>query len=289
MLPPKRASIILSLLVYLPAFTITSVIAQTAPKRNTVLFAVQKYDASQPINLEPIVIIGGGKYTAPPVDNEAGSKKFISEYFRGGRRYRMIFGGGDAGTLTVLKNVEPGCVGLLAEVSLQTTAKLGGQVQALATSSDELGAKESSRRAPTPEERTAALELARDTFAQKGVGAALIKTMTVGNLTATDLERNGRFDLIGNFRIEGANYMTYNLFMVIEPSGESYKATLSWYQKGAEADYADRSLVDAVDLDGDGMAEVIAEGHYYESNDYVIYKKQAGHWREIYQGGGGGC
>jgi hypothetical protein len=44
-----------------------------------------------------------------------------------------------------------------------------------------------------------------------------------------------------------------------------------------------------VDFDGDGVGEVIAMGSYYESNDYVIYKRQQGRWRPVYKGGGGGC
>lgn len=57
------------------------------------------------------------------------------------------------------------------------------------------------------------------------------------------------------------------------------------YQKG----YEDRKLVDVVDLDGDGTAEVIGEGFEIENNLYVIYKRQAGTWRPVYQGGGGGA
>jgi hypothetical protein len=47
-------------------------------------------------------------------------------------------------------------------------------------------------------------------------------------------------------------------------------------------------LIDQLDLDSDGMAEVIIRNEYYESTDYTIYKKVKGQWREIYSGGGGG-
>jgi hypothetical protein len=49
------------------------------------------------------------------------------------------------------------------------------------------------------------------------------------------------------------------------------------------------SPVDVVDLDGDGTAEVIGEGFEIEKNFYVIYKRRAGTWRPVYQGGGGGA
>lgn len=256
-----------------------------------VIFSLTKYPDIASIHMEPIVIINGVKYTPPPVDAEpAVTKKFSNNYFRTGRRYRIVFGGGDAGNLTVQKEIEAGCVSLIAEVGVETAVRLGGQVQALAVSSDNIGRGESSRRAPTEDERASALEVARALYAQKGVGTDLIKKMKTGNLTATDLERDGKFELIGNFEIEGGNYVEYNLFIIFEPAAAGkYKAAWTWYHKGGEADLQDRTLVDAVDLDGDGTAEVIAAGHYYESNDYVIYKRQAGKWRPIYKGGGGGC
>ena len=258
---------------------------------STVIFSLAKFDTTQPIYMEPIVVISGGKYTAPPVDADpAVTKKFTDSYFRTGRQYRVVFGGGDAGTLTVQKNVEPGCVGLGAEVTVQTTARLGGEVQALAVSSDKIGRGESSRRAPTEEERAAVLEVARAVYRQRGVGAALVGKMNTINLTATDIDRDGKFELIGSFQIEGANYLMHNLFIIFEPTAAGkYRAAWNWFHKGAEGDYEDRKLVDAVDIDGDGTAEVIAAGHYYEANDYVIYKRQAGVWRPIYKGGGGGC
>ncbi len=52
--------------------------------------------------------------------------------------------------------------------------------------------------------------------------------------------------------------------------------------------FGDR-MKDAGDLDGDGVGEVVAEGTYYESNDYAVYKRELGRWRPVYKGGGGGC
>ena len=156
--------------------------------------------------IEPIVIISGGKYAEPPAGADAGvMKKFTDSYFRVGRQYRVIFGGGDAGSLTVQKYEADMCGNLLAEVAAQTTARLGGEVRALAVSSDRIGSGESSRRVPTEEERASALEVARAVYGQRRVGAPLIRKMKTVNLTATDIERDGRFELIGTFQIDGAN------------------------------------------------------------------------------------
>ncbi|MCM3871877.1 MAG: hypothetical protein ND895_14435 [Pyrinomonadaceae bacterium] len=255
----------------------------------TVLFSLTK-DIYGVFHMEPIVIISGGKYTPPPTEDEAAAKKFSDTYFRTGRQYRVVFGGGDAGSLTVQKYEKDQCLNLVADVGVQTTARLGGEVQALAVSSDKISSGASSRRAPTEGERAAAVEVARALYGQRGVGAALVKKMKTVNLTATDIERDGKFELIGSFEIDAGNEIMHNLFIILEPTAtEKYKAAWNWYHKGNEDGNEDRKLVDAFDLDGDGTAEVIAEGHTLENHDYAIYKRQAGTWRPIYKGGGGGA
>jgi hypothetical protein len=265
---------------------------QTAAARagRTVLFAVEKYEAN--VTMEPVVIYERGAYVKPPIDDEAGSQAFTREFFGAGRQFRLLSGGGDAGTVTVKKNIEPGCVGLSAEVSVETQARLGGRVKALATDSAALGRGASSRRAPTEAERARAIELARAAYAKNGAPPALVGKMEVANLTATDLDRDGRFELVGSFVVEKKSETApdaYTLFLIIEPQGDTFRTAWEWFHHGYEGEYADRHFVDQLDLDGDGVGEVVAEGTYYESNDYVIYKRQQGRWRPVYKGGGGGC
>lgn len=261
------------------------------PSGETVLFAVKRYEQHTPI--DPIVIVRRGAYVAPPVDEgghkSAAARRFIDDYFKRGRRFRMLFGGGEAGSLTVVNYNEPACVGMTAETKAQTDVRLGGEVQALATNSTTLGKRPPSRRAPTESERNAALELARSAYARRGVGPALVKKMEVINLTATDLDRDGRVELIGGFKVDAPIFTTHALFIIFEPSGAGFRAAHTWFNTGSEETYMDRRLVDQIDLDDDGTAEVVAETRYYESLNYVIYKKVGGRWREVYEGGGGGC
>lgn len=296
---PRPASLALAALLSLATFAPAQKPAlPRRPSGTAVVFAVEKHESS--VQIEPVVILRGGAYAPPPVDEsdvtggdaEAAAQRFIAGYFKPGRQFRLLFGGGEEGSVSVVKYIEPGCVGMWAEVKADTTARLGGEVQALATDSKTIGDGPASRRTPTEAERAEALELARSAFRRNGVTAALVKKMEVFNLTAADLDRDGKFEFIGSFRVENNTNQTsdaYTLFMIFEPAGLALKPALTWFHRGGEAEYADRRLVDHADLDGDGVSEVIAEGHYYESNDYFIYKKSQGRWRVVYQGGGGGC
>jgi hypothetical protein len=281
---------LLSLVVCAPAAAPARQKPAGAPQGGTILFAVSKYEGG--VTAEPVVTYRGGAYEVPPVEDESGTKAFTQAYFTAGRKYRLISGGGEAGTLTVSKALEQGCVGLVAEATADTQARLGGRVKALATDSQTLGRGAApSRRAPSDAERARAIEAARAAYAKNGVNASLAAKMEVANLTATDLDRDGRFELVGSFHAkrEGAAPESYTLFLILEPDGVGFKTAWEWFHKGYEESYEDRHFVDQLDLDGDGVGEVVAEGTYYESNDYVIYKRQQGRWRPVYKGGGGGC
>jgi len=261
-----------------------------AARGGAILFAVSKYEGG--VTAEPVVIYRGGEYVVPPIDSDDGTKSFAREYFSAGRKYRVISGGGEAGTLTVNKALEQGCVGLVAEATAETPARLGGRVKVLATDSQTLGRGAPSRRAPTEAERARAVELARAAYAKNRVAAALAAKVEVVNLTATDLDRDGRFELVGSFLVQkegGPAPESYALFLIMEPAEGGLKTAWEWFHQGSEDSYEDRHFVDQVDLDGDGVGEVVAMGSYYESNDYVIYKRQQGRWRPVYKGGGGGC
>jgi hypothetical protein len=264
--------------------------ARGAAQRGTVVFAVEKHESS--VTVEPAFIYNRGAFVKPPLDDPAAGA-FAREYFRAGRKYRLLSGGGDAGVVTVRKYLEPGCVGLVAEAAAETQVRLGGRVQALATDSETFGRTPSARRAPTEAERARSLDLARSAYAKNGTPPALAAGMQVANLTATDLDRDGKFELVGSFLVERREGEVvsdaYTLFLIIEPRGDSYATAWEWFHRGFEGEYADRHFVDQLDLDGDGVGEVVAEGTYYESNDYVVYKRQQGRWRPVYQGGGGGC
>ncbi|MBD0373041.1 MAG: hypothetical protein ICV60_19530 [Pyrinomonadaceae bacterium] len=274
-----------------------------------VVFAVFGASGQLSAQMEPMLIIEGGQYKEPVSGGSDAEeiKRFSNERYRKGQKYRLLFGGAEAGTATVKKSdIDEECFRTGADVTLQTTARLNRNVMALATDSNSLGlaATERSRRSPTPAERTQALDLARTAFRQKGVAASLLPAIEVINLTAIDLDRDGKFELAGSFVASKRTRKQerYVLFQLAVPAGASYRAAISNYEKHGEDDimsgasinainegvYVER-LVEHLDLDGDGTSELVTTAQGLEGVSYYIYKKQGSAWNKIYEFGNYRC
>jgi hypothetical protein len=250
----------------------------------------------------PFVIIEGGQFKQPIAgDSDADEiSRFTDAYYSKGKKYRVLFGGGEAGSLTVQKsNKDEECTRTSADVALRSTARLNRNVMALATDSASLGdGAKSTRRPPTAVERAALMPLVRAAFKEKGVPAALLPSLVTVNLTALDLDNDGKAELVGSFvaRKTGRGAARYALFLFAEPQGASYRTTVLQYDRFTNADimsgadltvvengvYVER-LVDALDLDGDGTLEVVTERDGLEGDGYSIHKKQGGKWDRVYE------
>lgn len=247
------------------------------------IFAVTKIENDAA--LDPIVIYNKGQYTNPlPDENEPFIKQVASKYLRTGQKHRVIFGGAEAGTVTVNKRFEAE-IGLTTSATLQSSVKLRDEVKALAVSSETLGSKQNTRRAPTPEERASMMTLMNEAYKQKKVSASMLAKVKTNNITAIDLDADGKAELIGSFEISDNDQNSHNLFLIAELKNNQYQNSLVWFKRGGETDSEVRRLVDVLDIDGDGVAEVFATTSYYESTDFTIYKKVKGVWRSVYQGG----
>lgn len=250
--------------------------------------------------IEPIVLYSRGTFTEPPVSPEASDQsRFIAMYFEPGRRYRMMESGQDIGVASVTQHEEPACVQLNAAVTVTTTVEQTRDTyDAIAIDALPTSPRVAPRRAPTSDERAAFLRQARSAYVAERVPATIIRTMKIVDLTAVDLDADGRVELVGSVqsRSPASAGDAYNLFLIVpadsQPSGSGTAATraaLTWFHRGADLEYADQRYLDHVDFDGDGIAEVIVRGQSYESHSYVIYQRRSGIWRQVYAGGGGWC
>lgn len=270
-----------------------------------ILFAVA--DEGGGPTIEPIALVSGGKYVFPESAGGADEElqKFSAEYFREGRKYRVVSGGGDAGTLSVKRShVADECFRVGADVELQTPVKVGRVVWALATDSETLARGKGERRAPTEAERAAAAKLAESVMRARRVPAAALKTLGTINLTATDLDADGRAELVGTFVARTAQRARYVLFLLAEPRPDgTFKAGVAEYQMIKASDLPDPSVisevggsgflaeifVDQADLDGDRVGEVVSTSGSFEGQHYTVYKRAAGRWRKAYEGSNYRC
>jgi hypothetical protein len=264
---------------------------RTVPTRT--LVAVVSLDDSSEATLDPVVIVENGKFRPPFAEyDEAAQKRFAAEYFSQGKKYRVTFGGGDAGVVTI-KEPQLGCNSLHASARAEVTANIRGRVMGLATNSDSIGRRAPARRAPTDAERSALMNLVNEIYQARGTSPALLKRITTTNLTATDLNQDGKFELIGSFELEVTRAKARrDLLLIAEPQEKSFKSALVHFQAyklPAEGFDSAVDFVDQVDLDGDGFAEVFVLEHGFDAYGYAIYKKQNGRWRKVYTAIGDAC
>lgn len=296
-----------SLLLAASSFTFNSAQTrrQTARKQSamkslegTTLFVVTNNSApgeTPDYGMDALVILNKGKYIDPVGDSGSEAmKSFAEKYFKAGNKYRLLFGGGEVGTATVQSSQE-GCNTIHSKISVEGSAGIKGQIKGLATNSETLGKKASSRRALTASERDAVMTLVKSIYRQHQTSNALMRSLKVGNLTATDLDGDGQFEIIGDFQIAPSSTSTTgprrDLFLIATPSGAGYKAELANFQSYRLTEGFGRgiSFVDQLDIDGDGIAEVVTVNEGFDGYGYSIYKKQAGRWRAIYSVTGDAC
>jgi hypothetical protein len=283
-------------------FTIASVISFSSrrssatpvppaqPRNSAVVFAVSSEGDEG--SMDAVVDVNGARLQRPYNDEmEAGRKSFGQKYFAAGKVYRLIFGGGDAGTVKV-NSWDLGCNNIHAKVTPSTSARLGGKVMALATTSETLGKRQSMRRAPSESERAAVLTLMKSIYRERRTPANLMSAIKVTNLTATDVDGDGAYEMIGSFTLAAKNKFERDLFLIAKPQGAAMKADFvkfQAYQPPPEKFLWSIDFVDQLDLDGNGVGEVFAMQGAFDGYAYLIFKKVGGRWREVFNFVGDAC
>lgn len=257
---------------------------------------------NQQASMDAVALIENGKLIQPyPEYNEAEQRKFADLYFSPGKKYRITFGGGEVGSATV-KGSDMGCNNIHATALVERKGEIPSFRSSLATNSDSLGRKLSARRAATAVEHQALLRLASEIYRARGSTLAWRKRVVNYNLTATDLDGDGEFELIGSF-IAAKGRARRDLFLIAKPAG-TFRLPMSpqlWplfkpalvhfqtYSLPPEGFDSAVTFVDQLDLDGDGVGEVFVHQNGFDAYGYSIFKRTNGRWRQIYTTTGDAC
>jgi hypothetical protein len=270
-------------------------------RKESVVFLVTK-DATQDAQVEPVAVINERGALAEPSSGTASDgalSELLKRYYRAGAKYQLIFGGAAAGNLTIRAATPAECSPNTASADIDsTTLKLGGNVMALATDGAHAPRAQSSRRAPTADERAAAFGVAKRFLLGKRVTASTVErgTKTL-NLTATDLDGDGREELVGSYVVKIGPKVRDTLFLVAAPQGSGFRSVLTKYARVNAREMMDPTLIDKLgegglgtelyveqlDADGDGVGEVFTLSSSFEGTTYRAYRRQRGIWRPAYE------
>lgn len=296
--------LLLSALTLIPAFASS----EKALNKRPVLFVVytdQKFSEEsappRPMTIiDPIAFVASGKFEPPPLEDSTIDQKlrdqrvaeFEKLYFAAGSQYPLFSSGEKRGSLRIGKPVGVSCESQSASASLPAGFSLGESQFALATSSTSVHPHAGHQRQPSAEESKEILEFVRGIFHAEGVAMSELKAAKTEGIVLTDLYGDGKLDVVAVFSLRGRK-RDHRLFTVLSSADDGYRVDLKLHTSSDDLeDLKDLSVpefIGQLDLDGDGVDEVILRNSYYESWDYSIYSKKLGVWKKLYQGGGGGC
>ena len=264
--------------------------------RKPVIFAVLNNGA----NLEPIAYVEKGKLESA-VDGAAEAAEltlFHKAYFKPKSSYRLIFGGANAGTATVVKSdASAECSKHMAQATVNSTkTKLGGFVMALATDATIKNAGSGVRRRPTVEERNQIEALVRAEFKNQKLSAAAIKTLKSQNLTALDVDNDQKADFVGSYWVAtGSKERALLFFIAQKNSAGKYEFGYSSFGRIKQEDVMSEDLktvdegtlhevlLDVFDYDDDGVSEIFTYSPSFEGASFYAYKRSRGKWEKAFE------
>lgn len=269
-------------------------------KPKTIVFAV--LDDGKTI--EPIGLIDKGELGNLTNENGKVLVDLQKTYYKPKTSYNLIFGGTNKGSVSVVKNdPKSECGKTLASVStISTTAKLKGLVMALATNDTVSKSASGVRRLPTAAERKEIENLVREEFIKQGVAANVAANMKYHNLTALDVDNDGKAEMVGSFYADNAA-KEKNLLFFIADKGKNGKYSFGYknYEsvkpdqimsgelKDLDGGIINELLLDAMEYDGDTSAEIFTITQGFEGNNFNVYSKREGKWTKVFEGSNYHC
>jgi hypothetical protein len=180
------------------------------------------------------------------------------------------------------------------QVSYEGAVKIRGQVRALATNQAQEGFRVESRQVATPEDKTAALTLAREIFRQHGIPSEMTSRVHTKFLTRTVLAPSPLSSWIASFTLEtgGEDDLQHDLFFIAEQGAQGLQAEFIWIRLSESMDEDESAeFVDHADLFEDGHDKVVLRLTSTANHRYAVYQKNrdGAHWEQIFMTGALEC
>ncbi len=282
--------------------TLSGYAQKKGPAKKPIIFAVLN-DGKV---IEPIAHVDNKKLKAPVGGDEAVTKKkaFGDLYYRPETKYKLVFGGKVNGDVKVSKfDPNSECASNLASVEVGTErTNIRGFVMGLATDIAIKRPGSDVRRLPTRKERITIEALVRRKFAQNGVRRSQIRAMKYHNLTAVDVNNDGRAEQVGSFWVPLGVKERGLLFFIAQRArnGRYYfahsrfervneKNVMSGELKALEDGIYNELLLDVFDYDQDGVAEIFTLTRGFEGSNFTVYKKRRSVWTKVFSGSNYHC
>lgn len=285
----KRGKTKLFLASLLMLSLMTPLWAQKTPTR--VIFAVLN-DGKM---IEPVAKVENGKLmqTVSGGDEEAILKAFSKTYYKPKTVYNLIFGGNLFGTVSVVKN-DPNsdCAKNMAEINAKPLKPaLKGFIMALATNVKPTKVGSGLRRRPTPNERAEVDKLVTAKFAEYEITG---KKLEYHNLTGLDIDNNKTAEFVGTYWMATGVDERAMMFVIAE-KGKNGKYELTHHKfdkvakesvmsgdiKDVDSGIYHELLLDVLDFNNDGVAEIFTYQQSFEGAGFYAYQRKKGNWEMV--------
>ena len=290
-----RVVVLAFALVGLSLGTVFGQKSKAAQSKKSTIFAILNDGKA----LEPIAHIENSKLTAPVNGSDDMSKKvtFAATYYKPKESYKLVFGGADAGIVTVeSSSPQSECSSNMAQASvISKRTRLRGFIMGLAT--DLVPKKPGSgvRRLPTPGERSEVVSLVKAEYLKQKFPKNKLSDLKYHNLTAMDFDGDGNAELVGSFFIPTPKQRSLLFFIAWKNKAGKYRFGYKDYRTVKESEVMNEEietidtgvynelLLDVFDYNGDGVSEVFTIVQGFEGSTFNAYEIKDGKWVKAFE------
>lgn len=252
-------------------------------------------DSTESPVIEVIALLDSGKlkdvetyyktdFTATPLELHTDSALSFYHKHMKGRMFHLSINGSEVGTARTLRphidSVLSDCL-VGAYANAQYTKLVKGQ-EFLVTTWQPKTLYGYPKEAAVDQQRLA-LHRGKTLLIANGLPSNLESSLTVGQCR---LLNDGKLTANLVQAYDSVNFAPYSIFFISDV--RSGKEQFIAFNTGTEAEALVTEYIAQIDIDGDGIDEILLQNYYSEWLDYTILKWQNDRWTSIFQGGGNG-